>query len=347
MSITDVQVTITLETRGITQRGFGLPLVLSTEKTQAYTLYRSLSDVADDFISTTETYKMAAAIFSQSPRPVEIAILGIDSTVPSELTDGLDAAINAGNDGFYFVLSHNQTPAIQDALSSWTAAAGRLYFTSTSDVAYPGTKENNRMAVVVHSDPTSYPCAAWVGQCAPQLPGSINWKFRVLNGIPESTLTNTEINTVLTGNGNVVKRQGGVLHTANGTCTDGTFIDIIRTLDFIEARTKENIFARLINSKKIPFDNTGIATVVEGVNEALQTAFNNGAIAQVNPAELEGRQPTPDEEGILVPGFIVTAPDRSEVPMNDRANRILPNVNFVAIISGAINEVRVFGRLTV
>lgn len=345
MSIRDVSVVITRETRGVTQRGFGLPLILSTEKVNAYTKYDSLADVAEDFISTTNTYKMAAAIFRQSPRPEQIAILGVDSTVPGDLTGALDATINEGNDDWYFLLCENQAPAIQTGIAAWITTG--LYFTATSDTAYPGTLENDRVVVMVHTEPETYPEAAWVGRCAPTQPGQITWKFKILNGITDSGLTSTQKSTVSDDGGNYVARQGGILHTFEGVTTSGEFIDIMRTLDFIEARVKENVFVRLINAAKVPFTNAGIATVVDGVEEALSTAFNNGAIAEGSPAELEGRSPNPDEVDIVVPLYQVTAPRRDQVPLNDRANRILPDVNFVAILAGAVHSVRIQGILRV
>lgn len=345
MAIRDVQVTITRETRGVTQRGFGLPLILSTEKAHPYTRYRQLNDISEDFETTTNTYKMAQAIFRQSPRPEEVVILGVDSITPGDLTQALDDAIGDGNDDWYFLLCENHTPAIQDELGGWITNG--LYFTSTDDVDYPATKENDRVIVVVHEEPEQYPEAGWVGKCAPRLPGSITWKFKILNGITSSGLSATEQSTVDAGNGNYIARQGGILHTFEGKSTSGEFIDVMRTMDFIEARIKENVFVRLVNAGKIPFTNAGISTVVEGVEEALRTAYNNGAIADGNPAELTGTQPDPGDEDITAPLYEITAPRREDVPLNDRANRILPDVNFVAILAGAVHEVRVVGVLQV
>lgn len=347
MSIRDVFVTITRETRGVTQRGFGLPLILATNAVVPYMKFRTLAEVGEEYITTTEAYKMAAAVFAQSPRPQEVAILGVNSVLPVDLTTALDTAVNGGNDDWYFLLCPDQTPTVQAALATWAAANQRLYFTASDVIGAADLYENDRMVIMNHETPLSYPDAAWVGRCAPTQPGSITWKYKILNGILDSGYTNTEISTIDGYNGNVVLRQGGILHTAEGKTTAGEFIDVMRTMDFIEARIKENVFIRLVNAGKVPFTNEGISIVVDGVREALQAAFNQGAIALGNPAELEGRQPTPDEEGIEVALFEITAPRRNEVSLNDRANRILPDINFTAILAGAVHEVRVNGVLKV
>ena len=72
-----VAVTISLETAGITQAGFGTPLILSPrpvwiERVRTYSDLTSM--VADGFTSFTPEYRAAAAIFSQSPRPESLKV---------------------------------------------------------------------------------------------------------------------------------------------------------------------------------------------------------------------------------------------------------------------------------
>jgi hypothetical protein len=78
MSLADiVNVTISASTVGITQAGFGIPLILSANASwpsERIRFYSSLVGVASDFAATTPEYLAAARIFSQSPHPVQIAI---------------------------------------------------------------------------------------------------------------------------------------------------------------------------------------------------------------------------------------------------------------------------------
>jgi hypothetical protein len=71
-----VNVAVSVDSVGVAQAGFGVPMILShsaawTERTRSYT---SLDGVALDFASTTPEYKTAALIFSQSPKPSKIMI---------------------------------------------------------------------------------------------------------------------------------------------------------------------------------------------------------------------------------------------------------------------------------
>lgn len=128
-----VSVTISTDSVGVSQAGFGVPLILShtaswTERVRSYT---SLSAVAADFATTTPEYLMATALFAQSVKPTKIKIgrcankptqkysivptvanstvytVVIGSTSYSytsdasatndEITDGLQTLINAGS----------------------------------------------------------------------------------------------------------------------------------------------------------------------------------------------------------------------------------------------------------
>jgi hypothetical protein len=77
MSLQDiVTIFITTENLGVTQAGFGVPLILSADADFAERIrfYEDITAVEDDFATTTATYKAAQAIFSQNPKPEKIAI---------------------------------------------------------------------------------------------------------------------------------------------------------------------------------------------------------------------------------------------------------------------------------
>lgn len=74
-TIVDVQVTA--QTAGVTQQGFGTPLILSPNATfpERVRFYSDLAGmVTDGFSSTGPEYLAASAMFAQNPRPTQIAI---------------------------------------------------------------------------------------------------------------------------------------------------------------------------------------------------------------------------------------------------------------------------------
>ena len=78
MPLSDIaNVTIRLETGGISQVGFGTAMILGysmsgwTERTRTYS---SMTGVAADFAATTPEYKAANAYFAQHPHPEQLVI---------------------------------------------------------------------------------------------------------------------------------------------------------------------------------------------------------------------------------------------------------------------------------
>ena len=251
MTIEDVQVVITRETTPVTQAGFGLPLIVGAKGTTdydelGYSVCRNLTDVADLAEGVTETpvYQIAQKIFAQTPAPEKIAVVWVDMTTPETLIAGLTALMAAGHNGWYFLLSESQKPADVDALAAFAAANGKLYFGSMTDTAFEdlddATLALDRAAILCHKDAAiQYPAEAWVGRCAPELPGSITWKFKTPSGVSVSGYTPTEIDAIKDKHGNVVVSQGGILHTTEGTVLSGEFIDVIRSQDWVKARIAE------------------------------------------------------------------------------------------------------------
>ena len=350
MTIEDVQVVITRETTPVTQAGFGLPLIVGAKGTTdyddlGYRICNTLADVAalvpanedDPGTAGTEVYKIAQKIFAQTPAPEKIAVAWVDMTTPETLIAGLTALMAAGHNDWYFLLSESQKPADVDALAAFAAANGKLYFGSMTNTGLEAlddaTLALDRAAILCHKTAaTQYPAEAWVGRCAPELPGAITWKFKTLSGISVSGYTPTEIGAIKEKNGNVVVSQGGILHTTEGTVLSGEYIDVIRSQDWVKARIAEGVFRLLATSPKVPYDDRGIAMVLAEVQGVMQQATAQGIIAR-------------DADGNGM--WSVTAPKRSEIAANNIANRVLPDVKFEFTLAGAIHSVTVRGVISV
>jgi hypothetical protein len=94
-SIVDVQ--ITTQTAGVTQAGFGMPLILSPNATFAERVrfYSDLAGMATDGFSTTgPEYLAASAVFAQTPRPSRIAV-GRMANKPTQRWAVTPSAVNS------------------------------------------------------------------------------------------------------------------------------------------------------------------------------------------------------------------------------------------------------------
>ena len=338
--IKDIQITITRETMPLSQAGFGMPLILGTSKDQEYKEYTELDQVKDDFQTEDPEYKFANAILRQYRRPPKIAIRSIDhdkETDPaSELVDELNELVEK-NDDWYFLLCTRQDNDAIDELSDWTAAYNKLYFAVTDDADIKtdtpgdlGDLESETTALIWHEEDETL-AAGWVGRCAPEDPGSITWKFKTIDGASPADVGVTEINNLHDNNANTYVRKLGVNSTSEGLTTAGEYIDVIRGQHWVEARLSERIHRLLFNSPKVPYDNRGIAMVVSEVQAVMQAATDQGIIAR-------------DDDGNGM--WEVTAPDREDIDPNDIANRVLPDVDFSFVASGAVHKVRIYGKIT-
>ena len=341
MPLTDVEIIISDQTRPLTQRGFGLPLIFGTTKAHPYTEYTSLPAVAEDFQPTDPEYLAAQAIFRQSPNPGRVAIYGVERTTPGDLTTALNELVQQHNDWYWLVFAPRQLEGADDLgdLADWVAAAGKFAvftnepgMTASQIVAQAQGLNSSRVIYFAHTKPDDYPDVALVGRMAPLQPGSATFKFKTLDGVSEATFSTTEIGQLHDAGVITYVRKFGVLQTSEGYVTDKTYADIQLAKDWLKARMEERISRVLFVNEKIPYDNIGIAQIIDPIRSTLQQATGLGIIAR-------------NDDG--TGQFTVRAPRWEDVDPTDRANRILPDVYWDAVLAGAVHRVRVSGVVRV
>lgn len=185
-----------------------------------------------------------------------------------------------------------------------------------------------RTFIYHHKWPHEGIAAAVLGKNLPKDPGSITWKFKTLAGITAMEYTPTEASALANKNVERYITVAGQNITADGKTSSGEFIDITRFVDFIAARLEENVFFQLKNADKIPYTDSGVAIIENEVLGVMKLGISVGGFA-ADPA------PT------------VTVPKVADVPVTDRANRLLPDVRFRATLAGAIHELEIRGIVTV
>lgn len=329
-----VDVIITRQTKAVSEKGFGTPLVLATSKNLPYKVYTEIDQVASDFATTTEEYKLFSRMFGQSPRPAEIAVYGVqyDGTDPNTLVNALNTLIQTNND-FYYLVSVEQGDDEIAALAKWTSTQEKIYAASTSSETIYTTLSGlyDNVFLLVHDQPHQYPAEGLVALLAPQEIGSYTWTFKTIQGVAPATFDATKINDIHNNNACTYIREGGVNITSRGVATSGEYIDIVQATHFIKARMTEAVFRLLATQPKVPYTDAGIAMVVAEVDNVLKQAFRQGIIAEENGEPL----------------YTITVPKRAEIPANTRAKRILPDVKWKATIAGAVEKVEIRGVITI
>ena len=156
--------------------------------------------------------------------------------------------------------------------------------------------------------------------------GSTTWAFKQLIGVPAVNYTEQEISVMDAKHVNFYRTVAGVNITDPGKQVGGSFTDEVVITRWLTARIQEAVFGLLVRNKKVPMTAAGVAMIEAAIRSVLNQAVTNGAIA---PA----------------PAYTVTSPNILTVSTNDKANRILGDFRFVAILAGAVHKVTIFGSL--
>lgn len=343
-----VEVNITRQTTSVAVAAFNVPLILSqfatNKTTTAFTrarVYGSVAEMASDgWTSSDAVYKIANAIFSQNPSVNKIVVGRKDSN-DATIDAALNAIANENNDWYGIVVDQALVSSFAD-VASWVETAKKFAIFWITDVnAYDPSKSTdlasvlklanrNRSAVVWHATPAGgadYIDAAWMGEGFPYEPGTSTWAYKTLNGVTPDTLLASQETALKAKNCNYYMTVGGVSITQEGKVASGEYIDIIIGTDWIEARLREAVYSALVNNRKIPYDDTGIAMIEGLVKGVLNEAASKGILQADSIA--------------------VTVPKYADIPQADKLARKLPDVKFSALYQGAIHSVTINGTISV
>lgn len=315
----DFVVNVNAKTKGVTERGFGTILILSTEKEADYTLYNHISELAD-FEVDSATYRIASRIFGQNPAPQEIAIAGTVTEEPSELVSYLNQVVETNSDWFFLVCTSNDNEVVK-ALSEWIDTQEKMYFVTTQDLTLVEGLESTQTTVMYHDDESAYVAEGLASYLATATVGGVTAKFKTIAGVTGANIPATELSNLHKNGGFSYIRKMGVLQTTEGYTTDGGYIDIMMGSFFVKFRIEEETMLMAINNDKIPYSNKGIAMLVSVTDSVLKRATLQDIILEE------------DGKGV----YTITYIRREDMPKNKVANRDYDGIKATATISGAIH----------
>jgi hypothetical protein len=166
--------------------------------------------------------------------------------------------------------------------------------------------------------------SAWMGETLPYDPGSQTWAYKTPAGVAVDNLSSGDANALDDKNCNYYVSIGGSDVTQTGKVASGEWIDIIRGIDWLEARMQEGVFTQLINNRKIPYTDAGITIVENAMREVLELAVQRDVLLS----------------------YEIEVPLRADIPTVDIANRTLQSISFSGILSGAIHTIIITGTVS-
>lgn len=249
-------------------------------------------------------------------------------------------AVSLVNNSWYAVMIESHTDADILAVAGQVEGLKKIFATSSSasDIKTTSTTDvfsqlralgyQRTFGVWSADADTQYPEAAWVGYQLQEQPGSNTWAYKALAGVTVSTLSDTEAANIQAKSASTYERVGGLNSTIGAKMFGGEWIDVIIFVDWLEARMKERLWSRLVNSKKIPYTAAGAAIIEAEIRAQLNDGIRVGGLS-------------------AVPAPTVVVPDVLSLSTNTRAQRIFEGITFSARLAGAIHFIKVQGTVTV
>lgn len=332
-------IVISFEAQTVTRAGFGTLLFITEDTTfssgTVKGVYGSLDEVSNDYADTTEPYKFAQSAFGQGNGFSRLKIGHKDES--ADTWPGIIGDIITETDSDWYALAIESRDAADiEEVAADIQARSRLFIAASADSAILDDQDDtdvastlltnsyNRTGLIYHSQAASeYVEGAWFGRQLPEDPGTTNWAYKSLSGIPADSITTAERAALRAKRANYYETVAGNPITYGGyTSEAGQFLDIIRGVDWLRVRMQEDYIALQTAVDRIPYVGGGEIIESEVVRRRLDIAVDNGVIEE---------------------GYTVTTPTYREQDPTDRSARDYPGITFDATYVGAVNSVGISG----
>lgn len=299
-----VKVTVTDNTSAISQAGFNSALIVDFNQAKSIALVEdatgltgSLGEAVSAYLANggSEVY-IAGSIFNGAED--KDAVKAYLDTLDEHDFYGVIPILGVGNE-----------KECADGVAEFVAGTERLAVIELNGTVATVTGiadwNSDRVAVFANSDSEYGAINAAVGGMGfPATVGSITWGNKNISEVQDSGYSSSDEALLKASYINYITTEMGLTLTQFGRTTSGSNLDTTRGKDWLSNRVKENITALLVNSKKVPFTDKGLASVSATLAEVGEQAITQD----------------------LATDYLTSVPDYDDIPKNDIANRVLNNV---------------------
>lgn len=263
---------------------------------------------------------------------------GVGQTIVEDVS-----SIQEINDTWYAIMETGRTASDVLSLAGWCETNYKLYGTVSNDTDIIDEDKNTdttsivaqlralkyRYTFCIFRKTLDYIEAALFGSQLALPPGSATWSLKSLTGFASDNLTTTQSNNALSKQCNTYENIASFDAIRNGMVFDSSFmyIDVVRDLDWLKQDIQVEEFRLLIDNAKIPYTDAGISMCQGVLKNRLDNAINLGILAEF-------------------PNPVITVPLAANIPAIDKQDRVLRNLNFVAVLTGAIQSMKINGSVS-
>lgn len=327
----------------------------SATKTEICTALATAIDTAALGVDATAVGETVEVVFTGAVKAITAFTKLQWGTITPSATVGIvgtDLGAINDEDGAWYVLHMTERDATRVlAAAEWVETQEKIFITASADANIADVapaSDTTTIAALLKSGQyyrtgdcyhataaTEYADVAWASRVLTIQPGGETWALKRLASVTPDKLTQTQRNNIFGKNANTFEwYQSSLALTNNGKVAAGEWLDVIRFRDYLKDLIQTNMVQMMINRDKVPYTDQGIQLIVNNLRGSLRTGQQVGGIA---PDEV-------DADGNVIPGFIITAPLRSEIDDVTAASRVL-TLTFSARIAGAIHVVDINGSL--
>lgn len=333
--------------------------------------YSKIGDLTSDgWLGTEPEYLAAQIYFSQSPAPTKVAIGRWDDTTivaPAVAPETAVQAVTACrqiNSEWYACMLCSAEKADIIAIAAYIDSASPVstYFYTTADPdVLEGTignimdtlqKSKAHRTLGQYSTSTysnnadnatgNDSVAAIIGYAMgsnTQTDNSVyTLAYKPEVGITPESLTESQVTLIKNYGGNVYINRGTVYNVfESGTMSDGGYFDEILNLDILSNSIQAAVMNAFIDLPKIPQTDNGMATLLNTITAALETARTTGFISEGvwNSAPIM----TVSTGDVLTRGYAILAGTIASQSQVDRDKRVSPPIYILIKLAGAIQNV--------
>ena len=283
------------------------------------------------------TFTIANSVAGTAFQLLSSVGVNLTNNSPAETWVQALTAVEDANNEWYAATAETHVKADIEALAAAVQARSKIYLTSTDDTDVPSSATTDvvsnlknanytRTAIVYLTNAdTQYPEAAWAGSQLPRTVGSNDWCYKTASGVTADNLNATQRNYLTSKNCNYFNIVAGIASFKYGDMVDGRPISEQIISDWTVARMQEAIYFRLINTLKIPYTKSGRTQIESEIRSVLAQGVANGAYAS----------------------YEVFPPDLATISASNRANGIMGDFKFTAVLQGSVRKVTIKGTLTI
>ena len=280
---------------------------------------------------------------------------GADATTSEAIADVLDAAVLENPDFYCVALDRNYRAFESEILdcAAWTEANERVFANTTNDTDVLDVANDTDIATQLQnlgytrtftmysSVVTQYPdCAAFGILATTSFRGTNTLKtlkFKDAIGINSEPLTPNALNAVHEKSCNVLYETASIRMIDDGRMASPTrtWFDEIHGTDALTEEIRVRVFGALTRtSTKIPYTESGMATLKAEVSGALDQYVTNGFLAS-----------GVDEDGNYLDAYTVSSSPVALASTADKSARIAPDISFTARLAGSVHNITINGKL--